>query len=290
MDKSSKILIADDDANTLEAYAYLLQSEGYDVLTAASGQECLRITREERPDILLLDVMLPDMSGIEVCGQIKADPELAGMFVIHISGIEVSTNRQADGLESGADLYLTKPLDYRQLLAQLKALRRIKSDVSSVMADQQQRELDSLDRLSSPAFTSVAAQLFGAPPLRQSVPEVFEQLVQMYGRLLEHALQQRAYKVEHNITETLHAIVDQLGRLQAGPRDVVDIHRTTLNRKATGANLMKAQAYVEEGRTRLVELMGYLVAYYRTRWLGVDFTAASDRRTTRPATEEPTHE
>jgi CheY-like chemotaxis protein len=290
MDKSSKILIADDDANTLDAYAYLLRSEGYDVLTAASGHECLRLTREERPDIILLDVMLPDMSGIEVCGQIKADPELASSFVIHISGIEVSTNRQADGLESGADLYLTKPIDYRQLLAQLKSLRRIKSDVSSVILDQQQRELDALERLSSPPHPSVAAQMFGAPPLRKSLPEIFEQLVQLYGRLLDDALQQRAYKVEHNITESLHAIVDQLGRLQAGPRDVVDIHGTTLNRKATGASLLKAQAYVEEGRTRLVEMMGYLVSYYRTRALRTDFTDSFDSRPNRPAAEEPTHE
>src|ERR1044071_2130652 len=108
MDKSPKILIVDDDADTLDAYSHLLRAEGYEVLIAPSALECLRLTRQERPDIILMDVMLPDLSAIEVCRQIKADPDLASVFVIHISGIEVSTSQQADGLESGADLYLTK--------------------------------------------------------------------------------------------------------------------------------------------------------------------------------------
>jgi DNA-binding response OmpR family regulator len=276
MDRSPKILIADDDADTLDAYSHLLRSEGYEVSTVSSAYECLRIAREERPDLILLDVMLPDISGIEVCRQIKADPELGSIFVIHISGIEISTDQQADGLESGADLYLTKPIQYRKLLAQIQALLRIKNDVSSVMLDQQKRELDSLDRLSSVPRASVAAQMFGAPPLRKNLPEIFETLVRLYGDLLDLALEQRTYKVEHNITEHLHAIVDRLGFLNAGPRDVVDIHRAAMKRKAVQTNLLKAQAYIEEGRMRLVELMGYLVSYYRTRSLGASLTGPSE--------------
>jgi CheY-like chemotaxis protein len=290
MDRIPKILLADDDANTLYAYSHLLQSEGYDVLTAPTGHECLRLARQERPDLILLDVMLPDISGIEVCRQIKADPELASIFVLHISGIEISPDSQADGLESGADIYLTKPVQYRKLLAQMQAFLRIKNDVNSVMLDQQKRELDSLERLSSSPRASVAAELYGAPPLRKALPESFEKLVQLYGDLLDLALQQRAYRVEHNIPEWLHAIVDQLGFLKAGPRDVVDIHRTALKRKAAGANLLKAQAYVEEGRMRLVELMGYLVSYYRNQSLGTNPTGSSDSHTSNLSAEEQTHE
>jgi len=286
MDKRLKLLIADDDSDTLYVYSRLLETEGYEVLIAPSASECLRIVRQERPDLILLDVRLPDISGLEVCRQIKADPHLASIFVIQISGIDISSDSQAEALEAGADLYLTKPVEYRKLLAHIQALLRIKSGVSSALLDQQKRELDSLDRLSSAPRASVAAQMFAAPPLHQNLPEIFDHLVQLYGDLLDLALQQRAYKIDHNIAERLHAIVDRLGILKAGPRDVVDIHRTALNRKAAGANLMKAQAYAEEGRMRLVEMMGYLVSYYRTLSLGADSNRSTDGHATRPSAEE----
>lgn len=280
MDKSPKILIADDDANTLFAYSRLLESEGYEVFTVASGQECLRVARAERPEVILLDVMLPDLSGIEVCRQIKADPDLSNIFVFHISGIETSPDSQVEGLKSGADLYMTKPIEYPRLLAQIQALLRIKGDVNAALMEQQRRELESLERLAGAQGTPVAAQMFGALPLRQAAPDIFEHLVQLYSNLLDLALQQRTYKIEHNIAEQLHGMVDQLGLLRAGPRDIVDIHRLTMKRKALETNLLKAQAYVEEGRMRLIELMGHMVSYYRTRSLGSD----------RPPAQEETHE
>jgi outer membrane protein TolC len=159
-----------------------------------------------------------------------------------------------------------------------------------VMQDQQNRELHSLERLSSAPPASVAAQMFSTPPLRKTQPEIYEKLVQLYGDLLDLALQQRAYKVEHNIAESLHAIVDQLGLLKAGPRDIVDLHRTALKRKTAKANLLKAQAYVEEGRMRLIELMGYLVSYYRYQSLGVNPVGSSTNHQKSLSAEEPTYE
>ncbi|HKP13906.1 MAG TPA: response regulator, partial [Blastocatellia bacterium] len=82
------ILITDDDANTVYAFRHILESEGYSVLSATGGNDCLRIAGEEKPDLILLDVVLPDVSGIEVCRQIKSDPALAQIFVIHISGLD----------------------------------------------------------------------------------------------------------------------------------------------------------------------------------------------------------
>jgi CheY-like chemotaxis protein len=290
MDRNPKILIADDDDDSLQAYSYLLKSEGYDVLTASTGSECLRFTREERPDLILLDVKLPDISGIEVCRQIKADPELANILVIHISGIEISSDSQVSGLESGADSYITKPIQYRKLLAQIQALLRIKNDVSSLMLDQQKREFDLLEELSSLPRPSIVTNLFGTPPLRKNLPEIFERLVQLYSEMLDLALQQRAYKVEHSTAHYLHKITDQLGFLKAGPRDVVDIHRAAIKRKAARANLLKTQAYVDEGRMRLVELMGYLVSYYRNRSLGTSTSGSSEDYTNTQSESEHTNE
>ncbi|HZH91054.1 MAG TPA: response regulator [Pyrinomonadaceae bacterium] len=125
--KRSKILVVDDDAELLGGYARMLEAAGYDVLKAATGADCLRLARAEDPDLILLDVTLPDANGIEVCRRIKADPELAASFVINISELESEVEIEAEVLESGADGYLAKPIQERQLLANIKAFLRIKA-------------------------------------------------------------------------------------------------------------------------------------------------------------------
>ena len=129
--------------------------------------------------------------------------------------------------------------------------------------EQLERELRSLERLSGPGQTAVTAQMFGLVPLHAGIPRVFNQLVERYGELMELALEQRAYRVKHNIPEELRLLAEQLGFLKAGPRDVVEIHSTALKTKSKGAASQKAQAYTEEGRLLVLELMGYLASYYR---------------------------
>ncbi|HEV2798979.1 MAG TPA: response regulator [Pyrinomonadaceae bacterium] len=125
--KSAKILVVDDEQEVRADYARILEAEGYDVSQAATGDEALRRAHAERPDLMLLDVSLPDASGVEVCRRIKADPELAASFVINVSGMETSTESETEVLEAGADGYLSKPLQERQLLANIKAFLRIKA-------------------------------------------------------------------------------------------------------------------------------------------------------------------
>ena len=120
-----KILIVDDDTEMLEVYSKLLGSEGHSVLTASTGGKCLQMATQERPDLILMDVMLPDINGIELCRRIKSDPELARIFIIHLTGHQTSSDHYAEGLEAGADGYLVKPVQFRQLMAQINALIRI---------------------------------------------------------------------------------------------------------------------------------------------------------------------
>ncbi len=122
----AKILVVEDEPELLGSYAGMLTSAGYNVLQATTGADCLHLARRERPELILLDVSLPDTSGVEVCRQIKADPDLRASFVINISGTETSAESEAQVLESGADGYLAKPLHERQLLANIKAFLRIK--------------------------------------------------------------------------------------------------------------------------------------------------------------------
>jgi len=135
---------------------------------------------------------------------------------------------------------------------------------SAERIEQLERELHSLERLSAPPSTAVTAQLHSVAPLRESVPDTFNELVQRYTDLMDLAREQRAYKAEHDISGELRSISERLGLLRAGPRDVVEIHSNALKRKTNVVTTRKAQAYVEEGRLMVLELMGYLASYYRT--------------------------
>ncbi len=126
MNTNVRILIIDDDPLILQGTAHVLRSSGYTVSTAATGGEGLRMVREQRPDLVLLDVVLPDINGLEVCRRVKADPALAGVYVILISGLRTASDEQAEGLEAGADAYIERPITNRELLARVQALLRIR--------------------------------------------------------------------------------------------------------------------------------------------------------------------
>jgi len=126
MGEEFKILVSDDDLDVLLLSATLLREQGYEVYEATTGHECLEATRAHRPDMILLDVMLPDMTGVEVCRQIKNDEELRRAFVILVSGVRVSSEYQADGLNVGADGYMIKDMTNREFLARVSSMVRIK--------------------------------------------------------------------------------------------------------------------------------------------------------------------
>ena len=134
--------------------------------------------------------------------------------------------------------------------------------------EQMERELRSLELLARPPTTAVTAQLFDAAPLSDSLPDTFDELVVRYGELLDQALEQRAYKVDYDISGNLRSVAEQMGFLKAGPRDVVKLHSTVLQNKTRDVPSAKARAYLEEGRVLVLELMGYLSSFYRNSALG----------------------
>lgn len=120
------ILIVDDEEPIQELLRFNLENEGYSVLTAFDGPVALKMIEEKRPDLLVLDVMLPGMDGLEVCSQLRQNPKFRDLPVIMLTakGEEID---KVLGLELGADDYLTKPFSPRELLARIRArLRRIK--------------------------------------------------------------------------------------------------------------------------------------------------------------------
>jgi PAS domain S-box-containing protein len=117
------VLYVDDDAVTRRAAREVLRGAGFEVREAASGQEALRLVSGQ-PDLVILDVNLPDMVGFEVCRRIKSDPATASIPVLHVSGVFIRLHDKAQGLEGGADGYLTKPIDAEELLATVRAVLR----------------------------------------------------------------------------------------------------------------------------------------------------------------------
>ncbi|MEI7980160.1 MAG: response regulator, partial [Bacteroidota bacterium] len=120
-----KILVADDDPDILRITEHLLKKEGYTVRTAANGRECLHAIHENKPDLLLLDVILPDISGVDICQTIKRDPGFSQVYILLHSGMNTKSEEISEGLEHGADGYLVKPVSNRELLARVEAACRI---------------------------------------------------------------------------------------------------------------------------------------------------------------------
>ncbi len=118
---AARVLIADDEPNIVLSLEFLMQASGYQVRTVGDGQEALEAVRAFRPDLVLLDVMMPTRNGYEVCRAIREDPALAATKVVLLT----AKGRDSDaekGLALGADAYVTKPFSTRDLVAQVRAL------------------------------------------------------------------------------------------------------------------------------------------------------------------------
>jgi DNA-binding response OmpR family regulator len=118
---AKRVLIADDEPNIVASLEFLMEQAGYEVKVAASGQEALELVASFRPDLVLLDVMMPGKNGYEVCQSLKSDPATRAVKVVMLSakGRDVEV---AKGLELGADAYVTKPFSTRDLVAQIRGM------------------------------------------------------------------------------------------------------------------------------------------------------------------------
>ena len=118
---SATILIADDEPNILLSLEFLMQREGYRVLVARDGQQALDTILQQRPDLVLLDVMMPFKSGFDVCQAVREHDELAGIRILMLTAKGRDTD-MAKGLALGADDYMTKPFSTRELVDKVRGL------------------------------------------------------------------------------------------------------------------------------------------------------------------------
>jgi DNA-binding response OmpR family regulator len=126
-----KILIADDHPQNAELLEAHLDGAGYDVRIAVNGDETLRVAREWQPDLVLLDIMMPKLSGFEVCQRLRSDPALATVGILMITALDQPTDVER-ALDAGTDDFLTKPINKTELLLRVKALLAARAEANPV--------------------------------------------------------------------------------------------------------------------------------------------------------------
>lgn len=270
------LLIEDDDAN-VEIIKQLLSSVGdtsvlsqniaFTLSTTNNLTQALEIIEDNNFAAIILDLTLPDAQNFDALLTIRQ--KLPYIPII------VKTVDQDEGIiirafQLGANGYIRmKDLDRNLLIYALRIAIERQQYIQSLSQQQHQTELANLESLANYIQPTITARMFASSTLKETIPEVFLELSAKYAQLLDLSLEEKIFKIDHDISDDLRNLAAKLGFLKASPRDIVDLHTKALKEKCDNANLAKIQAYVEEGRLRLLELMGYLTSYYRKYYIGL---------------------
>lgn len=119
----ARILVADDEQDLVWALRHSLSDEGYEVLTAHNGRETLAVAKHHRPDLVILDIVMPELDGLQVCRRLRRDPTLASVPILFLT-VRSAVEDRVEGLDRGGDDYVVKPFDTRELKARIRALLR----------------------------------------------------------------------------------------------------------------------------------------------------------------------
>jgi PAS domain S-box-containing protein len=223
--KEFTILIVDDNTATVRILSYILKREGYKVLEAMTGTDSLRLVKERNPDLIMLDVFLPDMNGVEICRQIKNNPDLKHVLVVLISGIEIESKSQVHGLDAGAEGYLVKPVSKQVLLAYVRLMERIKRNEDELR--DAAKILDKRVKQRTKKLETVNKKLLNEISERKEIEKILESKEEHYRMLFlnnpiplwvydrdtlaflavnDAAVQQYGYSAEEFLSMTLKAI------------------------------------------------------------------------------------
>jgi two-component system, cell cycle response regulator len=168
----ARILIVDDHEDNVELLRARLESWGYIAESASNGAEALRKVEDSPPDLMLLDVMMPEMDGIEVARRVKGNSDLPFIPIIMQTALD-STENKVEGLEAGADDYITKPIDFAELKARLTSMLRIKR-LQEELQEREHQLLEANERLRHMSQTDALTGLDNRRHLEDRLREMFE--------------------------------------------------------------------------------------------------------------------
>lgn len=238
-----RILLIEDEPTTVKLIQRLLLkapqcslAEGltFTLTQAQDLEETAEKLAGEKFDLILLSLEISVPPGLNILVKTR---ELAAAIPIVVQTTSNDEKLVVKAFQLGADGYIQlNNIDSSLLVYQIRVAIERQQYILNLKHQQQEEEFRELEQLIKGGQTSITAKMFGSEAIRQSIPDIFQELVQNYGDLLDLALEEQAYKVEHNLSERLRSLADKLGFLKASPRDVVDIHTTTLRQKKSGCH------------------------------------------------------
>lgn len=270
---SINVLLVEDsllDARLLQETLSEAQAVTFDVVHVEQLSQALQRLREEPIDVILVDLGLTDSQGLATFTALHT--QAPDVPIVIMTGLD-DEQLAIQAVQAGAQDYLVKgqvvaPLLERALRYAIERCRLVQALEEVKQREQREEELRALTRLSGDSTTPVTGRLYGLMPLRENTPELFRQLTLDYGALLDQAWERHIYKVKPDISEKLRVLADQIGGVRGGPRDVVELHTRALEDKIRDIPHVKAKIYIDEGRMMILELMGYLVSFYRIYSIG----------------------
>jgi len=265
------VLVIEDDAVDMELLkAKFRRDSSFNLVWAKNLSDGITQLETHQLDLILLDLTLPDSTGLRGITRLSASSPLP---IVVLNGIE-DEEMALNAVKHGAQDYLIKgqcdhALLTRTLRYAMERQRLVNELQETRKAIEVEGELRRFEGATPTTKTPATARMFGQKRLKLAESDKFLEFVDHYVQLIEVALDQRAFKVKHNLTSQLTTLAEELGSLNAVPRDAVDVHTTAVNQKTTDALPGKAEIVGEEARYLLVELMGHLCSYYRRHCNGL---------------------
>lgn len=257
--QNNKILLVDDRLENLLALQAIFDEPGYECVTAKSGREALAILLKDQDFlVILLDIQMPDMDGFETAKLILESNRTKDIPIIFITAAYTSVNDMLKGYDLNAVDYIVKPIN--------KVLLKRKVAVFAELYQEKRHSIEELNRLKAMIRFSVTTENYRA---EQSLPGQepntnFEDFVASYKDIFNKYLMEQTYKTKKEHVKMLKVFTERLGKSQATPKNLIEIHLYTINDFTKHRSKLSVNTYIEEGHMLLLEAMGELAAYYQS--------------------------
>lgn len=252
------LLIVDDDINSIEVLRHIFSKENYAITTAMDGKSGMEQIALKKPDIMILDVNLPDTLGTDLCMKIKSQDDNKDIIIILLSGVKISEEDKLFGLEIGATDYITRPFVKSELVAKVNALINLKYSLV------QPRNQEALSDFGN-SKANITASAFEQIDVQRDFPDVFNDFVSEYESLLDKQIEKRIYKVNSDYSEQIKKNAFNMGAYNFGPKDIIKLHKKVIDKKGRNKTALNFYYIKEEGSILLIETLGYLLMYYRSK-------------------------